>query len=93
MNLKDATAADLAHLRLRTIEFKDDPLWDALRAHVARDLTRILKDLADPSLAGERLKFAQGELAQANRDIMLVDEFLKALSSEQQRRQRMEERS
>jgi hypothetical protein len=92
MAIRDVTDADLSMLRVRAIELQDSDLWKAVRAVVVADRERILTELADRNIAGELLKFAQDELAQANRDNMLVERFLRTLASEQQRRQRASER-
>ena len=92
MAIRDVTDADLSMLRVRAIELQDSDLWKAVRAVVVADRERILTELADRNIAGELLKFAQGELAQANRDIMLVERFLRGLAGEQQRRARAVER-
>ena len=92
MNIREATDAELDMLRIRAVEFADSDLWKTMRAAVVADRERVLTELADRNIAGELLKFAQGELAQANRDIMLVERFLRGLAGEQQRRQRATER-
>ena len=92
MTIRNVTDADLSILRVRALEFQDSDLWKSMRAVVVADRERILTELVDRNIAGELLKFAQGELAQANRDIMLVEHFLRGLASEQQRRQRARER-
>jgi hypothetical protein len=89
---RDLTDADLSLLRVRASEFQDTDLWKAMRSTVVADRERVLTDLTDRNTTGEHLKFAQGELAQANRDIMLVERFLRGLAAEQQRRQRAGER-
>jgi len=93
MSIRDLADIDLTTMKTRTLEFQDTDLWRELRAAVVADRERILTDLTDRSVAGEHLKYAQGELAQANRDIMLVERFLRGLAAEQQRRQRAVERA
>ena len=92
MTIRDATDADLSMLRVRALELQDSDLWKVMRASIVADRERVLIDMADRATAAEHLKFAQGELAQANRDIMLVERFLRGLAGEQQRRQRASER-
>ena len=92
MSIRELTTADIANLRIRATVLKDDQLWTELQSMVVKDRQRILRDLENADTPAEKLKFAQGELAQANRDILLVDAFLRALEKEQERRQRAEER-
>jgi len=92
MTIRECTDADLAMLRVRALEFQDSDLWKTMRAAIIADRERILIDLADRGTAAEHLKFAQGELAQVNRDIILVERFLRGLAGELQRRQRASER-
>jgi len=90
--IMELTDADIATLKIKATDFQDDVLWASLQSAIRADRERIMRDLTDVATPAERLKFAQGELAQANRDIMLVERFLRALASEQQRRQRASER-
>ena len=91
--LKDMESVSLSTLRIRAQEFLDDPLWRAMRGEIEDDRDRIFTDLTDANTPAEKLKFAQGELAQANRDILLVESFLTALTRELERRQRAMERA
>ena len=91
--IKDLTDADIARLRIEVTDFQDGALWSAMQSTILGERERIIKDLADEARPAERLKFNQGELAQANRDIMLVERFLTALAKEVERRGRAMERS
>ena len=91
-SLKEASDADLSSLRRRMTLFNDSDEWATLKGFMLRERERILKTLADDNVPGEKLKVAQGELNQANRDIMLVERFLDAITREQERRDRKEER-
>jgi len=92
MNLRDRTPSELAILRLEAVQFADSPLWAALREHIDRDKTRILDELMDANTPAEKLKFVQGELAQASRDIMLIERFLEAIDKAQANRRLAAER-
>jgi hypothetical protein len=91
--LKDLTTADLSHLRVKAAQFKDDQLWTVLKAYIGRDREYIVKQFADPDVPAEKLKYSQGVLAQADRDILLVERFLDAIGKELQRRQHQAERT
>ena len=90
--LRDMDSAVMVGLRVRALAFGDDPLWRALSTHLQDERNRILGDMENPNTPAERLKFNQGELAQANRDIMLVEHFLRAIDGEQKRRRLAQER-
>jgi hypothetical protein len=92
MNLHDIADAELSILRIKALEFHDSKLWPALRDNIEQEHTRISADLVNRDTPGDKLKFAQGELAQANRDILLVERFLNAIDREQSRRRKAEER-
>jgi hypothetical protein len=90
--LRGLDDALLGSLRIKLAEFSAGPLWSYLCGAVMDERERILKDLTNASLPAERLKFAQGELAQANRDIILVDNLVRDINRELERRQRALER-
>jgi len=91
--IRELSEADIARLKIEVAQFAAGILWPAMRSTMGADRERIIADLADKDIPAEKLKFAQGELAQANRDIMLVERFLRALDGELQRRQRAQERT
>jgi len=91
-SLKDATDADLSHLRILAAEFNDSLLWSAMRDYLDRNRGYTMRIMENPDTPMEKLKYTQGVLAQASRDILLVARFLEALTKEQERRQRQEER-
>lgn len=92
MSLKDATSAELSHLRVKATAFKDDELWAVLKTYIERDRDHIVAAFSDPNTPAEKLKYGQGVLAQVTRDTMLVERFLIAIGKELERRQRQEER-
>lgn len=92
MSLRDLADADLAILRVRVLEFQDSSVWTAARNEFIDDRTRIFTILTHEDTPAEKLKFAQGELAQVNRSIMLVENLLKAIDREQKRQRMAEER-
>lgn len=85
--------SELATLRVAIIDFAERDAWKALVGLVLADRERILKTLTDATVAGEQLKYAQGELAQANRDILLVERLSRAIDVEIKRRQHAVERT
>lgn len=90
---REMSDRELADWRVRLVEFADGDIWRLLRAWFTAERERVLTDIADKRTTAENLKFAQGELSTTSRDIMLVDDLLRSLSSEQQRRQRVMERT
>lgn len=92
MSIRELPDSMLAELRIRVTEFGDTETWRALSGFMVQEREKLMATLTDRTVPGEQLKFTQGELAQANRDIMLVERFLRAVGNEQQRRQRASER-
>lgn len=90
---RELTDADIAMLRVRALEFADSDLWRTMvEIELLTEQRRIMGDLTDRATPPDQLKFAQGELAQVNRDILLVDRFIAALAGEHERRMRAAER-
>lgn len=82
MALRDYDDAKLASLHYELIKFQGGNLDNALKDYVQTDITRCMNDLRSKTTPLDNVRYAQGELAQAYRDIMIVDRLLKAVERE-----------
>lgn len=88
MKLADYTDADLADARHALINFEGSLLDRLIQDHIGRTIARLLDTLALKSTPLEDVRYAQGELAQAKRDIMIREGLQAAVDREISMRQK-----
>jgi hypothetical protein len=75
----DLTERAVADLKVDLAKFRDSPLWAVFLSLLRRDQKRVFSDLVNEKTPMEILKFKQGELAQVNRDILIVERLARFL--------------
>jgi hypothetical protein len=73
MKLRDLPAADLAALEREAERFDNSPLEAVFQEVIQNDIARILNALKAKSTPLEDVRYNQGELAQATRDILICE--------------------